>query len=264
MALSLAPRTVIEALLPTEGGVVAAEVYRAANLAGLSDQPVRLALRRMISAGDLVQRGRGRAASLELTPRGAARLAVDRQSVSLAFAQDAGEAAWDGRWRLIALSTPEGRRDLRDMLRRRLTALGAVAISTSLYLTPHDLRAVLPEGTHPYVSTATTDDLDLHGQRDPRLIAETVWPSAPTIAAYGALADALRIDEETADVPAIVRHLRLADALERAMRDDPLLPPELRAPEWAPAAHRDEWVRRWRMIDDGAAGAFRGWISLPG
>jgi phenylacetic acid degradation operon negative regulatory protein len=57
---------------------------------------------------------------------------------------------------------------VRDTPRRELSELGAVAISTGLYLSPHDLVDALHGDSGPYLSTATTYDLDIHGTTDPR------------------------------------------------------------------------------------------------
>jgi phenylacetic acid degradation operon negative regulatory protein len=256
----LVPRTIVEAFLPPSGETPLADIYDTANSAGIDDQPVRLAIRRLIAAGDVAQRGRGRAGTLGLTTAGRRRLERDRQSLALAFAQDAGDAPWDGRWRLIAVSVPERDRTVRDTLRRELSELGAVAISTGLYLSPHDLLDALREDAGPYLSTATTDDLDIHGTTDARAIAESLWPRAPIVNAYNGISDVLREDAADTSTPHIVRQLHLATALERAMRDDPLLPPELRGDTWAPTEIRAEWAHRWEELQQaGGSLIYQGW-----
>lgn len=267
MAAQITPRTLVEAFLPLVDEVSLAEVYDAANLAGLDDQPVRLAIRRLIAAGDAVQRGRGRAGELRLTDEGRGRLQRDRQSLALAFAQDAGEAAWDGRWHLVAVSAPESDRRIRDGLRRELIGLGAVAVSTGLYVGPHDLREVLPAEIAPYITTAATSDLSVQGVRDPLVIAETLWPQAPIIDAYAHLDETLQRDAGDETLPNVVAQLVLAEALERAMRHDPLVPLELRSRPWHPSGVRDEWLRRWEALDDDSgATIYAGWWppSSPG
>lgn len=256
----VAPRTVIEAFLsPTESAPLA-DVYDTANLAGIADQPVRLTIRRMISGGEVEQTGRGRAGTLELTESGRRRLERDRQSLTLVAAQDAGDAPWVRRWQLIAVTAPERERAVRDTLRRELLELGAVAVSTGLYVSAHDLAAELPDDVRPYLSTATTDDLDVRGVTDPRAIAEALWPSAPLLAAYSLLDDALRTDASDTAAPAEVRMLVLADALERAIRHDPLLPPELREEHWAPTATRAVWAERWRVLSEASGNRlYRDW-----
>lgn len=250
MMLQVSPRTVIEAFLPLVGDASLADVYDTANLAGLADQPVRLAIRRMVSSGDVEQIGRGRAGSLRLTSAGRRRLERDRQSLALASAQDGGDAPWDGRWRLIAVTTPENKRAVRDMLRRQLYEVGAVAISTGLYVSPHDLIPELPDAVGPYLSTATTDDLDVRGSSDPKTIAEELWPSQPIVAAYATLEEALCADTSNTDVPVVVRMLRLAEALEQAIREDPLLPLELRRAPWSPSQTRVAWAERWEGLSE--------------
>ncbi|MBI9113589.1 PaaX family transcriptional regulator [Sanguibacter suaedae] len=260
MTHRIAPRTVVEAFLPDVGEARLADVYDTARLAGLADQPVRLAIRRLVAGGDVVQVGRGRAGTLRLTGEGRRRLRRDRQGVALASAQDAGEAPWDGRWRMIAVSVPERERAVRDALRRDLGDLGAVAVSTGLYVSPHDLLDALRDDAGPYLSTATTDDLAVRGTTDPLEIAELLWPHRPTVAAYATVDEALRADAADTTSPDVVRQLRLADALERALRDDPLLPPELRGDPWPPARSRAAWARRWESLrSDGGNLVYGDW-----
>jgi len=255
----ITPRSLIEALLPFSGEVPLAQIYDAGNLAGLADQPVRLAIRRLIANGEVTQHGRGRAGTLALTTAGHQRLHRDKRSLELAFAQDAGQAPWDGRWRMIAVNVPERERTVRDSVRRELSTLGAVAISTGLYLSPHDLIDSLHAEAAPYLTSATTDDLSLRGITDPLTIAETLWPQHPTVTAYATIDEVLRTDAADITTPGVVRKLRLADALERAMRDDPLLPLELRAGEWPPTRIRAAWAHQWNSLQDAKSPVHQGW-----
>ncbi|WP_152361937.1 PaaX family transcriptional regulator [Microlunatus speluncae] len=243
MSTQIAPRTVIETLVPLRGETGLRSVYDAANAVGIADQPLRLAIRRMITAGELEQHGRGRTGSLTLTRSGRIRLDRDQLALNLAAAQDDGEVRWDGAWRLIAISAPERLRALRDGLRRDLLAAGAAKISTGLYLSPHDLTGLLDESARAHLVTAEARSLDLRGLDDPRDIGEQLWPAAAIIRRYDDVARAVEADDLT--WPVAVRRIRLADALERAMRDDPLLPPELRAKPWPPTRHRLAWRARW-------------------
>lgn len=252
----------LEALLPAEGSAPLALVYETANLAGLEDQPLRLAIRRACAAGDVQQRGRGRAGNVELTAAGRARLARDRVGLALALAQDAGQAPWDGRWHLVALTVPERDRAIRDGLRRELLASGAAPVATSLYVSPHDLSDVLPAAARGATATAVATHLDVRGTTEPRALAEQLWPAAPVVAAYDAVTRALA-DDERGGAPVPVRQLRLADALERAMRDDPLIPVELRAAPWAPSRARRAWAQRWQALRalPGGAHLYPGWLD---
>ncbi|MBB2902990.1 phenylacetic acid degradation operon negative regulatory protein [Kineococcus radiotolerans] len=253
-----APRTVVEAFLPLDGEVGLDLVYGTANAAGLADQPVRLAIRRLVAAGDVEQRGRGRAGTLRLTGAGRAQLDRDRLALRLARAQDTGRAPWDGSWHLLAVSVEESARAVRDAWRRELSAIGAAPVSTGLHVSAHDLSALLATADRRHLVLATTDRLEVRGTSDPLALAERLWPAAPVDRAYDALADALA--RPPAQDP-LVQQLRLADALERAVRDDPLLPPELRPQPWRPAQLRRRWYAAWTALAEqlGTRTLYRGW-----
>ena len=106
---------------------------------------------------------------------------------------------------------------------------------------------------------AVAEEVSLRGITDPRRIAEELWPATPIDAGYDALADALEADGP--GVAPVVRRLRLADALERALRADPLLPTELRAEGWRPARLRAEWLQRWKELPEDGFAVFGGWIA---
>nr|WP_240897429.1 PaaX family transcriptional regulator [Kineococcus vitellinus] len=235
-------------------------VYDTANACGLQDQPVRLAVRRLVAAGDVQQRGRGRAGSLRLTAAGRARVERDLLALRLVRAQDAGLAPWDGRWHLLAVSVEESARSVRDALRRTLLAAGAAPVSTGLYVSPHELSPLLAATERRHLVLAAADRLEVRGSADPLALAERLWPAAPVDRAYDALAAAL------ASPPAadpLVQQVRLADALERSVREDPLLPPELRPRPWRPAQLRRRWYAAWAALDGqlGERALHRGWME---
>ncbi|AEV82549.1 PaaX family transcriptional regulator [Actinoplanes sp. SE50] len=276
-----APRTVVEAFLPADGAAALDQLYDTANAAGLDDQPVRLTIRRMVAAGEVTQSGRGRRGTLALTATGRERLRRDRLALHLALAQDRGQAPWDSRWRLLAVSVPETDRAARDAMRRDLLAAGAAPVSTGLYASPHDLSAMLgPLDTSATVAgtpgadtpgtgalfRAIATDLDVRGVTDPAEIAEMLWPAAPIIDRYAVadraveLAGSLRPGADTRAV--LLRQLRLADAWELAMRQDPLIPPELRGDPWPPATIRRRWHTAWTELAAQLPDQllYRGWL----
>ncbi|WP_017581175.1 hypothetical protein [Nocardiopsis valliformis] len=266
----LAPRTVIEACLPMRGEVGLDVVLDTANAAALADQPVRLALRRMVGAGEVLQTGRGRRGAVRLTETGRARLERDRAALVLAEAQDRGRTSWDGLWRLTAVSLPESQRSRRDALRRRLTELGAAPVSTGLYLSPHDLLAMLDRDATDHLVHAEAGRVEVRGVTDPLEVTELLWPAAPVIDGYLALeetVDRLTAASNEADATRVrILQLRLADALETAMRRDPLIPPELRPTPWPPSRIRQGWRSAWRelvsLAPDG--GVYQGWPGFRG
>jgi phenylacetic acid degradation operon negative regulatory protein len=255
----IAPRTVIEAFLPSVGSVALSTLYDEANAVGIGDQTLRLAIRRLSAGGEVEQHGRGRAGSLMLTSLGQARQTRDRIGFALALGQDAGSIRWDGTWHLVAISAPERDRAIRDGLRRELLAAGAATISTGLFASVYDLEDMLDVSVRGHLVRARATALDIRGVVEPAEIAELLWPSAPIITAYGAITRAL--DRDDASQPSTVRRLRLVHALERAMRYDPLIPPEMRAAAWPPTTVRTAWTQRWLAIsDDNATRPYADWL----
>ncbi|MFG2846529.1 transcriptional regulator [Kitasatospora sp. NPDC048296] len=251
-----APRTVVEACFDPQGTASLDYVYDVAAAAGLSDQPVRLAIRRLEAAGVLRQEGRGRKGRLLLTGAGRLRADTDVRFIALAYAQDAGLAPWDGLWRLYTFSVPEQRRPERDALRVALTRLGAVALAPGAYVSPHDLLEELVGETSEatvgtYLITAEATRLIGPGFTDAVAIAERLWPAAETIEAYRPLADAL--DAESlgsggSSAELVATALGLAEAFSQAMESDPLLPPELRPTPWPPSQLRQRFREKWDEI----------------
>lgn len=264
--VQVSPRTVVEAFLPQRGAVSLRDLLDTANAVGIDDQPVRLAVRRMIAAGEVVQEGRGRQGQIRLTTSGRDALALDRLALGLAFAQDKGRMPWDGRWHLISATIPESQRALRDRLRRDLRALGAAPLSTSLHLSAHDLSALVTPDLREHLVLAAATELTVHGTADPHQIAALLWPAEPVLAGYSALGETLHWAQQALDDgrDAVIVQLFLAEALEQAMRSDPLLPAELRQGTWSPIDARGEWRRLWQRASAAPRGdlVYRGWLGL--
>lgn len=260
MSPQISPRTLLEAFLPFEGSVGLAVIYQTANHLDIEDQPIRLALRRLIASGDIQQHGRGRAGVIELSPKGRNRIAIDRIALQLAFAQDAGDAVWDGNWHLLAFSAPETKRPMRDAFRREMNALGAAPISTSLYVSPHDLGALLSPDVAPYLVIAIASTLTIRGLTDPRDIVEALWPAQETLRHYHALDSFLTTDPPKIDP--LARQLLLSEALEAALRPDPLVPTELRRAPWPPSDIRTKWANEWNraMAAESRSPIYAGWL----
>ena len=266
MTSLISPRTLIEAFLPAAGDVDLLCIYDTANQVGIEDQPVRLALRRLIAVGDIEQHGRGRAGRIWLTDVGRSRLASDRLAVQLAFAQDAGHAPWGGKWRLLGFSAPGPSRAIRDAFRRRVAARGAAALSTGLYVTPHDLSSLVSPQAVPYLVTAEAETLTVRGLTEPREIVEHLWPADATIDAYSVIARTVAFGSNEiahlSEAAALTRQLHLAEALEHALRNDPLIPHELRVGRWEPAHLRRRWLESWHEARRQSGGdlIYRGWL----
>lgn len=258
-------RTVIEAFLPADGPVSLDVVFTTANAVGIGDQPLRLTLHRMVAAADIIQTGRGRKGEIGLTTTGRRRLARDRSAFQLALAQDQGLAPWDGRWRMVALSTTETDRPVRDAVRRQLLDAGAVTVSTGLYLSPHDLTGMLDAAEHKHLVQATATEVDVRGVTDPHALTELLWPQVEIVEAYAIVdhtIEQIQHEPHAGARSGLVGQLRLAEALEQAMRTDPLIPPELRAGSWPPTQTRKHWINTWSALTNKASpeGIYQGWM----
>lgn len=261
---TVSARTIVEGCFNTTEVAELALVYDVAVALGVPEQRVRLAIRRMEASGDLEQIGRGRAGCLVRTAQGAARARLESRLVEFAFAQESGEYPWDERWRLYAFSIPESERAERDALRAALTQLGAEQLAPGLYVTPHDLHAELelaltPEIVGRRLIAASVDRLHLPGCDTNEEIAEQLWPAEAVLAAYLPLeqllvgrAGARRAEALTGvgRVEVAAQALLLQEALDQALRADPLLPRELRPKSWIPERLLREFLVVWNQLQD--------------
>ena len=101
---------------------------------GLSEAAVRQAVSRMSRQGWISARKVGTRSYYAMTDRGRTR--VDKVSPRIYLPP---EEHWDGRWRMVAYTIPEHRREGRDRLRKDLTVLGFAPLGTALWISPRDV-----------------------------------------------------------------------------------------------------------------------------
>jgi phenylacetic acid degradation operon negative regulatory protein len=246
-----------------DGTILADELFTVGTACGQTAEQVRSCLRRLVGEGLFIRSGTGRSARYDATEEGMAALGSTLERTRLAYVQDAAGRGWDRQWRLVSFAVPEGRRPARDTLRDRLLQLGGAAIQGGLYVSPHpwhkDVRAAAERlGVTAMVSMATTEDLDVGGQRDPRELARTLWAVDELDRSYRAFV------ERFAAVPDVLKGMRrdrrrllekefLPGALSMAVdfqdcfNRDPLLPPELLPRPWAGREARDLVVTSRRL-----------------
>lgn len=185
------------------------ELVRIAALFGINDTALRVALTRMVSAGDL-HRADG---TYRLNER-----LVDRQR-----RQDEGvdpsTTAWDGTWEIVAV-TATGRSPAdRAALRARMTALRLGELREGLWLRPTNLRRTWTP--------------------DPGVQRFTALPETPSPALARTLWD---LDGWAAHGRTLLHHFRAADqpvdrfttaaAIVRHLLADPILPDPLLPRPW--------------------------------
>ncbi|MCX5345397.1 transcriptional regulator [Streptomyces atratus] len=254
-------RMLVEALIRTDHTVDAGELYATADLLGMTDQQVRLCIKRLVAEGRFVQEGRGRKALLRATGATVQALGPDVEFIAHAFRQDAGLAPWDGIWHLVAFAVPEDTRTARDTLRTVLTRLGGAPVQGGLYISANAWEPYVEDearrlGIHGRLTLLTTDDLRQGDVRDPAELARSLWPQDEIADRYRQLASVaeprLRRLQDEAD-PSSLQQLTIAVELaaefSRAMEPDPLLPPELLPRPWPGTEARRLVAQCWQLLD---------------
>ncbi|MEG8279923.1 PaaX family transcriptional regulator C-terminal domain-containing protein [Streptomyces sp. AHA2] len=268
-------RLLVHALVREDGTVDAAELYGVASLLGMSDQQVRLCVKRLVADGRFTQDGRGRKAVLRAVADPAGALAPDAEYVRHAYRQDAGHAPWDGVWHLFAFAVPEARRTTRDALRDALLHLGAAPLQGGLYVTANPVADIVEAharhlGVLDSLTFLTSTDLRVGTLTDPAALAAGLWPLPEIATRYERLTALARhcLTELGApqgagnDGPVTAGRLamavELATEFTAAMAPDPLLPPELLPKPWPGALARRLTADCWRRLrgtgTDGPAG----------
>ncbi|MEU9804936.1 PaaX family transcriptional regulator C-terminal domain-containing protein [Mycobacterium sp. NPDC050853] len=200
------------------------EIRALTTLFGISDTTVRVALTRMVSAGDVTRTESGYRLAERLQAR---QLRQDE-------ACDPHRRAWNGDWTQLVVTSvgrdARDRNDLRTTLRQRRFG----ELREGVWLRPDNLEIELPPSVadHVWVLHTRTDD--------PAALAAQLW-DLPGWSLYAT--DLLKWWDQAGTIPA---RFVLAAAMVRHLLADPVLPDELLPPEW-PA---DEIRSRYREFKD--------------
>ena len=210
-----------------------AQLVRLADLFGFSENRARVALSRMVAAGEATSDGSGR---YRLAGHLAAR--QSRQSAS----RSGATAAYDGRWRLAVVTTTGSTADVRAARRRALAYARLAELREGVWMRPDNVAVQLPD--------SLDADVELMTARpgDPLVMARRLWDlpawsgrARRLLGGLGALAP---------DGPeALAPGFELSAAVLRHLQADPLLPVELLPADWPGAELRatyDEWDGRYR------------------
>lgn len=207
---------------------------------GLSEAAVRQAVSRMTRQGWLEARKVGNRAYYRMSARGSAR--VERVSPRIYREPD---AAWDGRWRMVAYSVPEALRERRDRFRKDLTVVGFAPLGPSLWLSPGD---VLDAARESAAQCGVIDHADFfvaesRGPRSDRDLIARCWDLERIASAYrsfiAAYAPPLErsVAQAPADAAAFAERERLVHEYRKFIYLDPGLPRALLPRDWpAPRA----------------------------
>lgn len=261
--LGIPTRVLVLGMVHQDGAILASELYPVAEACGQTSDQVRSCLRRLVAEGLFERTGEGRDAIFTATASGMRTLTGNLERTRLAYTQDAAGRGWDRQWRLVAFAIPEAKRTARDAFRDHLIELGGAAIQNGLYVSPHDWsRAALDEAERlevaEHVTTATTDDLDLGGIDDPRLLAARLWAVDELADRYQEFVDIYEgIPEQLEAMRKESRRLSEAEFLpgalvigfkfQECLDADPLLPPELLPRPW-PGRHARQLLAHSRRL----------------
>ncbi|WP_435971352.1 PaaX family transcriptional regulator C-terminal domain-containing protein [Streptomyces sp. Qhu_M48] len=256
----VATRTLVHALVRTDGTVDAGELYTVAGLLAMSDQQVRLCVKRLVAEGRFTHEGRGRKAVLRAVADPSGAIAPDVGHVRLARRQDHGLAPWDGTWHLFAFAVPESARAARDALRDTLLALGSAPLQGGLYVAANPIEPLVEAqadhlGVASQVTCLTSTDLRVGGLAEPRALAAALWPLEEIADRHTRLAafarsclERVESPEPLTDPERLALAVQLAAAFTYAMRPDPLLPPELLPRPWPGASARELFAESWAAL----------------
>ncbi len=216
-------------------------LVRSGELFGISSGTTRVALSRMVAAGELEVDGDGHRLAGRLLDRQA------RQQASRAPSR----RRWDGRWRLAVVLPARRPARARAELRQAMAALRLAERREGLWMRPDNLdeswapgaRAVLAEQCQRF--RADPDDgPDPDGPApraaSPRLaasrrLATQLWDLDGWAAGAVDLRDRLgrsRVEVEAGRTEALAPAFVLSSEVLRHLLADPLLPAELLAPDW--------------------------------
>lgn len=262
--VQLPTRTLIFGMAHEDGRILCEELLPVARACEQSDSQVRSCLRRMVAEGLLEKAsGAGASAVYDATPRGKQVLSRLYEKTRLAYGQDAAGIGWDRKWHLVFFAIPETKRIVRDRFRDRLLELGGGQVQPGLYVSPHDWHEqVVSEAERlsiqSFIGLATTDDLSVGSESDPKAIANKLWQVNKLYNRYQLFADELKAvpealaqmrdrHEQLGDELFLSGALAVAVAFQECFEDDPLLPPELLPRPWPGQVARELLVQCRKM-----------------
>lgn len=249
--VAIPTRVLVLGMAHEDGTILPEEVQPVAQACGLTPDQVRSCLRRLVAEGLFVRHrnnGNGNGTAYRATEAGMAALGQAVERTRLAYVQDAAGRGWDRQWRLVAFAVPEKERQARDAFRDHLINLGGAAVQGGLYVSPHpwhkDVKAEAERlDIEDAVTLATTDDLEVGGEHDPRKLAALLWPTTELANAYekfnaryqhipDLLVEMRTKRQHLPDSAFLPAALAMTVAYDECASADPLLPPELLPRPW--------------------------------
>jgi phenylacetic acid degradation operon negative regulatory protein len=210
-----------------------AQLVRLTGLFGISANRARVALSRMVAAGEATSDGAGR---YRLAGHLAAR--QTRQSASRAGIT----TAYDGSWWLAVVTTAGSTAEVRSARRRALAYARLAELREGVWMRPANVAVPLPDSLDADVEVMNAVPPDAE------ILAGRLWDLAGWAGHASELLVAL--DALAPDGPeALAPGFELSAAVLRHLQADPLLPEELQPADWPGSSLRatyDDWDTRYR------------------
>ncbi|MCW2785758.1 MAG: hypothetical protein JWP74_2275 [Marmoricola sp.] len=227
----LSARSVVLSLLlgahPPE--LPASALVQAGDLFGIAEATLRVALTRMVAAGDLDRTDRSYRLSSRLLAR------QHRQDAAL----DPATHDWDGTWELVVVTSSGRSAADRADLRATLTELRLAELREGVWTRPANLGRPLPGWPDGLLVELTATPAD-----DPAALAARLWDlTGWNATGRGLLSDVAAASSDAdrlAIAAAVVRHLRTDPALPATLLPAGWIADELRATY---ATYQDELIR---------------------
>ncbi|NMM92245.1 transcriptional regulator [Rhodococcus sp. SRB_17] len=231
-------------MVRADATVDAGELYSVAAALGMTDQQVRLCIKRMVADKQFTQEGRGRRAILQPTEDTRRSIEPDVEFLRYMYQQDRGAAPWDGNWHLVAFAVPEKARTARDSLRDTIVHLGGAPIQGGLYVSANHWEPRIEDAATQldvldHLTFFTTSELRTGRTDTPTEVAARLWPLDAIAAGHQRLIDVAqrRLDRlrggGLTHTELLTITIELAAEFTRAMSPDPLLPAELLPQPWS-------------------------------
>jgi phenylacetic acid degradation operon negative regulatory protein len=212
-----------------------AHLVQLSSLFGINENRARVALSRMV-------------ASEEATTDGAGRYRLSGHLLERQRRQNASRAGrtrrWRGDWQMVVVTTTGSTPEVRNYRRNALVLSRLSELREGVWLRPDNLDSAIPEDLDPDITR-----LSVRPEQPDELVGQLF-----DTAAWAEQARHL-VDLLTALPPRdwtdLARGFVLSASVLRHFQADPLLPPELLAPDW-PGLHLraryDDWDARYRQV----------------
>ncbi|RSN62155.1 PaaX domain-containing protein, C- domain protein [Actinomadura sp. WAC 06369] len=197
-------------------------LVRVGALFGIADGAIRVALSRMVAAGDLVRSGDRYC----LTERLLARQARQDE------ARSPRTRPWDGAWEIAVITAERRPVAERTALRQAMSNVRLAELREGVWMRPANLLRARPD-----IAVRQCTFIEGRPEGDPAALAASLWDLD------GWAAPARDLQAAFAAADGIVDRFTLAAAVVRHLMDDPLLPAALLPADWPGPDLRAQYER---------------------